>query len=66
MNGVHLQVISSKMQGTESTRDNRFIVRAGIPLTEVEDESCTDEHFEKHDERNAYIRVELLNRPKNG
>ena len=61
MRGVHLYVIASKVHRAPIVRYDR-VVRTGIPLTKVEDESRTDEYFEEHDERDAYIRVELLKR----
>jgi hypothetical protein len=49
------------MQGAPSSRDDgAFSIRVGIALTKVEDESRADEHFEEHDKRDAYVRVELL------
>jgi len=48
------------MQGAAPSRDDRaFSVRVGIALTKVEDESRADDHFEEHDERDAYVGVEL-------
>lgn len=61
--GVHLDIVSFEIQGATLTLDR--VVRAGTSLTKIEDESRADEHLEEHNERDAYIRVELLKKRTN-